>query len=69
MAKKEIAVDDFSAFYLQPLTFFMSFKMFLARFACPTAKKKIKKGRGKKKKQDIKKTQKKKKNTCNDKTS
>lgn len=36
--KKEIAVDDFSAFYLQPLIFFMSFKMFLASFACPTAK-------------------------------
>lgn len=38
MAK--VAVDDISAFYLPHFTFFMSFKMFLARFACHTAKRK-----------------------------
>lgn len=41
MAK--VAVDDISAFYLPHFTFFMSFKMFLARFACHTAKRKRKK--------------------------
>lgn len=39
----EVAVDDISAFYLPHFTFFMSFKMFLARFACHTAKRKKKK--------------------------
>lgn len=34
----EVAVNDISAFYLPHFTFFMSFKMFLARFACHTAK-------------------------------
>jgi len=29
-----VAVDDISAFYLPHFTFFMSLKMFLARFAC-----------------------------------
>lgn len=41
--KKRVAVNDISAFYLPHFTFFMSFKMFLARFACHTAKKKQKK--------------------------
>ena len=50
MAK--VAVDDISAFYLPHFTFFMSFKMFLARFACHTAKRKKKK-----KKRQIKKLQ------------
>lgn len=31
-------MEDISAFYLPHFTFFMSFKMFLARFACHTAK-------------------------------
>lgn len=34
----KVAVNDISAFYLPHFTFFMSFKMFLARFACHTAK-------------------------------
>lgn len=34
----KVAVDDISAFYLPHFTFFMSFKMFLARFACHMAK-------------------------------
>lgn len=34
----KVAVNDISAFYLPHLTFFISFKMFLARFACHTAK-------------------------------
>lgn len=40
-----VAVDDISAFYLPHFTFFKSFKMFLARFACHTAlsEKKVKK--------------------------
>lgn len=33
-----VAVNDINAFYLPHFTFFMSFKMFLARFACHTAK-------------------------------
>lgn len=36
----KVAVTDISAFYLPHFTFFMSFKMFLARFACHTAKRK-----------------------------
>ena len=47
MAK--VAVDDISAFYLPHFTFFMSFKMFLARFACHTAKRKKKKKKTNKK--------------------
>lgn len=39
----KVAVNDISAFYLPHFTFFMSFKMFLARFACHTAKKNNKK--------------------------
>lgn len=31
-------MEDISAFYLPHFTFFISFKMFLARFACHTAK-------------------------------
>lgn len=38
----KVAVNDISAFYLPHFTFFMSFKMFLARFACHTAKRKKK---------------------------
>ena len=57
MAK--VAVDDISAFYLPHFTFFMSFKMFLARFACHTAKRKRKK---KTKKKNYKMNQKKFKN-------
>lgn len=34
----KVAVNDISAFYLPHFTFFMSFKLFLARFACHTAK-------------------------------
>lgn len=45
----EVAVNDISAFYLPHFTFFMSFKMFLARFACHTAKKGKKKKRRRKK--------------------
>lgn len=45
----EVAVDDISAFYLPHFTFFMSFKMFLARFACHTAKRKKKKKKGEEK--------------------
>lgn len=39
----EVSVNHISAFYLPHFTFFMSFKMFLARFACHTAKKKSRK--------------------------
>lgn len=39
----KVAVNDISAFYLPHLTFFMSLKMFLARFACHTAKRRRKK--------------------------
>lgn len=31
-------MEDISAFYLPHFSFFISFKMFLARFACHTAK-------------------------------
>lgn len=34
----KVAVNDISAFYLPHFTFFISFKMFLARFACHMAK-------------------------------
>lgn len=43
----KVAVNDISAFYLPHFTFFMSFKMFLARFACHTAKRKKKEERKK----------------------
>ncbi len=45
----KVAVDDISAFYLPHFTFFMSFKMFLARFACHTAKRKKQEKRQRKK--------------------
>lgn len=34
----KVVVNDISAFYLPHFTFFISFKMFLARFACHMAK-------------------------------
>lgn len=46
----KVAVNDISAFYLPHFTFFMSFKMFLARFACHTAKRRKKNKKMKKKK-------------------
>lgn len=53
----KVAVNDISAFYLRHFTFFMSFNMFLARFACHTAKTKTRK---KKKRRKVKEKKKKK---------
>lgn len=44
----KVAVNDISAFYLPHFTFFISFKMFLARFACHMAKMNGEKKEGKK---------------------
>lgn len=55
----KIAVNDISAFYRPHFTFFMRFKMFLARFACHTAKRRKRRRRKKNyKKQTNKKTKK-----------
>lgn len=54
----KVAVNDISAFYLPHFTFFMSFKMFLARFACHTAKSKKKKKKKRTRKKFTKSTKK-----------